>query len=193
LPDKYDAVIFDMDGTIIESLLDFTVIRTELGLPPGSGTLEAIEAMPPDRREAAHRTLLEHELKAARQADLVPHAKETVDAIRRAGLKAALLTRNARVAMEIVLQRFALHFDLTWSRENGPIKPEPSGVLRACQVMGVLPQRTACVGDYHYDIIAANAAGAVSVLLARSEPPPYADEAKYVITTLAELPQLLGI
>jgi len=190
---RLEALIFDMDGTLIEPLLDFAAIRAELGIPAGCGIIEAIQAMPAERARRAEGVLLERELSAARSAELMPYAAEAVAAARRAGLKTALLTRNAREAMEIVLSRFgSLRFDLTWSREEGPIKPEPDGILRACLALGVSPSATACVGDFHYDIIAANAAGAVSILLSGGERPSFADEADYVITDLKELVSLLG-
>jgi len=189
----YDGVIFDMDGTIVEPLLDFALIRSELGIAPRQGILEAIQAMPTGIREGAERRLLEHELSAARRVRLLPGARRTIRAVRMAGLKAALLTRNARAPMEMVIDRFGLEFDLAWSREDGPIKPEPHGVLRACQALAIAPHRMVCVGDFHYDILAANAAGAVSVLLSRGERPPYADQARYVIGELTQLPALLGM
>jgi len=132
---------------------------------------------------------------AARRAALHDGAGEAVAAARAAGLKTALLTRNSRQAMHIVLKRFgALVFDLTWAREDGPIKPAPDGVLRACEALGARPERTACVGDFHYDVTAANDAGAVSVLLAPRPPRPHwADEADHVITSLRDLPALLGL
>jgi HAD superfamily hydrolase (TIGR01509 family) len=192
--ERFDAVIFDMDGTLIEPLLDFAAIRAELGIPPDRGIVEAIAAMPPRRAAEANRRLLERECSAAREAELMPGAAEALQAVRDAGLKTALLTRNAREAMEIVLGRFeALRFDLAWSREAGPIKPEPHGVLRACRELGAAPARTACVGDFRYDVLAANAAGAVSVLLARGRPPEFAREADYVIAGLEELKGILGI
>jgi HAD superfamily hydrolase (TIGR01509 family) len=138
--------------------------------------------------------LIERELSAARRAKLMPNAAETLRAARRAGLKTALLTRNARKAMELVLKRFkSLRFDLAWSREQGPIKPEPDGILRACRALGVEPGNTACVGDFRYDIIAAKSAGAVSILLAPGKRPDFADEADYVIRDLKDLIALLGI
>lgn len=190
---RFDGVIFDMDGTLIAPLLDFVAIRAELGIAPQDGIIEAIDAMPPPRRRQAAQRLLEHELSAARRAELLDGAAQTLEAIKSAGLKTALLTRNARAAMEIVIERFALEFDLALSREDGPIKPEPDGILRACKAMGIAPQRTVCVGDFHYDILAANAAGAFSVLLARAARPDFADQADYVIKELTELPALLGI
>ncbi len=192
-PDRFDGVIFDMDGTLIEPLIDFTAVRAELGIPRSTGILEGLEAMQPAEAEPRRRRLLEHELTAAREADLLPGAAETLATIRRAGLKTALLTRSARQAMETVLGRFGLRFDLAWSRENGPIKPEPDGVLRACRALGVAPGRTACVGDFRYDLVAANAAGAVSILLNRRDECDFADLADHVIGELADLPGVLGI
>ncbi|HUS48022.1 MAG TPA: HAD-IA family hydrolase [Phycisphaerae bacterium] len=188
------ALIFDMDGTLVEPLLDFAAIRAELEIPPGEGIIEAIDAMPPEPRRRADRLLLEHELSAARRAKLMPNAAQVVQAVRDAGLKTALLTRNAAEAMHVVLERFpGLRFDLAWSREQGPIKPEPDGILRACRTLGAEPGATGCVGDYRYDIIAANAAGAVSILLAPGARPAFAEEADFVIRNLKDLLDLLGI
>lgn len=193
---RFDAVIFDMDGTLIEQALDFQAIRSELGISPQDGVLEAIEQMPPADAAVAHRSLLEHELAAAREADPIPGAMEIVARIRRVGLKTALLTRNSRAAMEMMLEKFAdgeVEFDLTWSREDAPIKPGPEGVLRACGRLGVEPDRTCCVGDFWYDVAAANAAGATSVLLTRRDNARFADEADYAIHELTELTEILGI
>ena len=190
---RYQGVIFDMDGTLVEPLLDFAAIRSELGIRPEEGILEAIEAMEPRRRDDARRRLLAHEMSAAAAAQPLAGAAETVERIRTAGLATALLTRNTLPAMEMVVERLGVQFDLAWSRENGPIKPEPDGVLRACRTLGIEPKRTVCVGDFHYDIIAANAAGAVSVLLVDGERPAFADEADHVIGDLAELLEILEL
>ena len=190
---RFDGVIFDMDGTLIEPLLDFQEVRAELGIPRGEGILEALDAMDAERAEPLRRRLVDRELAAARKALLHPGAAEILDEIRRAGLKVALLTRNAAEAMEIVLERFGLRFDLAWSRENGPIKPEPDGVLRACRALGIRPGRCACVGDFRYDLLAARAAGAVAILLARNGPPDFADLADRVVGELNELADILEL
>ena len=152
--------------------------------------------MPPLDAARVSQRLLDYELSAARKAGLMPGAIDTVRQIREAGLKIALLTRNARPAMQMILEKFSaedLAFDLTMSREDGPIKPEPDGVLRACRQLDITPQGTCCVGDFHYDITAANAAGATSVLLVRSGKSEFADEADYVIHQLSELIKILGL
>ena len=186
----FDGVIFDMDGTLIEPLLDFSAIRADLGIPAGLDILQAIEQLPQSQRQQTYNRLLNHELSAARKARLMPQAKETLKAISQAGLRTALLTRNAAPAMRLVLDRLGLRFDLTWSREDGPIKPQPDGILLACRELGISPARTLCVGDYEYDLIAANAAGAASVLFAPNGGGSFTDLARFVI---AELPQLLTL
>ncbi len=191
---RYEGVIFDMDGTLIESSIDFQGIRAHLDIPADSGILEAIESLPADQRARAEEYLLSQELASVDAADLIDGAAEAVAAVGRAGLRTALLTRNAPEAMQRVLDRFPeLRFDLTWSRAQGPIKPGPEGVRRACDQLGIDPGRTVCVGDFHYDILAANRAGAISVLLARDQRPPFADEADHVIEHLGRLPALLGL
>lgn len=190
----FDALILDMDGTLIESTLDFDAIRAALGIAPGMGTLEAIERMAPDRREWAMAKLLEFELASVRAASLHEGAAELTADARRAGIATALLTRNAAEAMALVLARFPqLEFDVAWSREQGPIKPEPDGIVRACRRMGVEPARAMCVGDFRYDLVAANAAGAVSVLYAPGGAADFADLADHVVSRFDELRAILEI
>ena len=191
----FKLVIFDMDGTLIDQMLDFEAIRGKLSIPPDEGILEAIETMSPARRTEAEAWLVQTELQAAEKARLMPGAVETLASIRNANIKVALLTRNSRESMQKVIGKFDLQFDLTWSREDGPIKPEPDGVLRACDTLAVAPEQTACVGDFQYDLVAANAAGTVSILFApdQRQKPQFADLADHVITKLAQLPALLGI
>ncbi|MCE5277460.1 MAG: HAD family phosphatase [Planctomycetaceae bacterium] len=187
------GVIFDMDGTIVEPLLDFDAIRARLDIAAEEGIIEAIAAMPAPRRQHATDWLEAQELDVARRARLMPGAAVTLARIRAAGLKTALLTRNTAAAMRTVLGRFPdLAFDLTMSREDAKIKPEPDGILLACRNLGIDPHYTICVGDFLYDLIAAKAAGAVAVLLAPDRRPDFAHRADHVIASLAELPALLG-
>ena len=190
---RYQAVIFDMDGTLIEQAIDFMSLRAELGVPDGIGILEHMATMAADERSAALTMLVKHETAAAQVASLMSGAKEVLAAIQAAGLKTALLTRNGPEAAGIVLERFGLSFDLVWTRDEGPIKPEPDGVLRACATLDVEVARTVSIGDFHYDVQAANAAGAVSVLLAPDERPEWADDADYVIDALPTLLKILEL
>ena len=68
---KVNAVIFDLDGTLTQPILDFDTIRTEMDLPPESlDILAAMEAMPPAQQEQAHSILARHESHAAQNSRL---------------------------------------------------------------------------------------------------------------------------
>jgi len=194
-PAQFQLVIFDMDGTLIELTLNFQAIRRELAIEADDDILKAISKMAPERRKWAENWLVETERRTAANARLMPGAVETLAAIRAANIKTALLTRNTRASMQTVIGKFALEFDISWSREDGPIKPEPDSILKACAQLGAAPEQTACVGDFEYDIQAANAAGALSILIAphQRQRPQFANIADHVITKLAQLPALLGI
>ena len=110
-----EAVIFDLDGTLVHSELDFDAIRREIGIPTGP-VLEALEQMPPDQRLRATEVLDRHESRAAVEAELDASAHRVLGALDERGLKTALLTRNSRASVDTALTRHNLRFDFTCSR-----------------------------------------------------------------------------
>ena len=187
-------VIFDMDGTLTRPMLDFDGIRAEIGLPK-EPLLEAVMALPPEDRARAESILLRHEARAAAESELQPGAKETIDAIRRARIPVALMTRNSRSSTKFFDDRHGLVFDHVRTREDGELKPSPVPVLDICRRFEVAPADTWVIGDFHFDLICANAAGATSVLFwGEGAPlPEWAKEARHVITALPELLELMGL
>lgn len=188
-----DCVIFDMDGTITVPLLDFAAFRASLDLGPGP-ILEQLPEMPVARQDAVLRALYNFEMEAAVHSTLQPRAAETIHAIRAAGIPTVLMTRNCRAALDIVLLKHALEFDLLRTREDGAVKPLPDPILETCALFDADPARTWVIGDFHYDIIAGRAAGAITVLLLNGDtPPPFAAEADHCIRRLDELPPIMGL
>ncbi len=187
-------VIFDMDGTLTEPLLDFDAIRRELGLPEKAPIIEGIAAMDADRRAAGERILDRHEMAAAGKCVLMPGAKATLAALHSRGVRAALLTRNSRACAETVLRRHSLNFCHVATRENGPHKPHPGSIFNILRACGVQAAEAVMVGDYLFDLQAAAGAGVDSVLLlAPEKKPQWAYSATWRIARLPELLPLIGI
>jgi HAD superfamily hydrolase (TIGR01509 family) len=189
------GVIFDMDGTLIDSQLDFEAMRIEMGLTPELRILESIARLPPDRAAECHQILHRHELEGARQATLLPGARQVVETLHRWGVRTAIATRNSRIVSNQMLKALNLHFEIVLTRDDGPIKPDPWPVLHACQQWGIPPQHAVMIGDYHFDVDSGRAAGAHTVILTHQVNPsdyPNEEQADLVLRSLAETDRLLA-
>ena len=185
------AVVFDLDGTITKPVLDFDQIRREIGGITGP-ILEAMEQMTAEQRRRADEVLDRHELVAAESSELNPGAAELLALLRGQGRLSAVVTRNKHQSVQRIRQIHDLHFDGVVTREDGPAKPDPFGVLRACEMMKVRAEECLMVGDYVFDLISGRRAGARSVLITTSEHhQEYMPEADYVIGELSELPGII--
>ena len=90
------AWIFDMDGTLTESLHDFPAISRALGLPEDEPILEALDKLSAQAATAAHRQLNDIELEIARQATPQPGAYELLSVLKAQRKQVGILTRNTK-------------------------------------------------------------------------------------------------
>jgi histidinol-phosphate phosphatase family protein len=139
----FDAVLFDRDGTLIKDV-------------PYNGDPFRVTPMP-----GAREVLRE----------LRTHGLRTGVVSNQSGIGRGLLTEaqvaavNARV--EELLGRFGTWQICPHHPDEGCAcrKPAPGLVLSACEALGVRPERTVVVGDIGADVLAAQAAGAVPLLV----------------------------
>jgi HAD superfamily hydrolase (TIGR01549 family) len=164
-------VICDLDGTLVDSGLDFRAIKAELGLGEEASVLEAIEDLPPEASARGHAVLHRHETAGALKARLMPGAAEFLALTATLGLKCGLFTRNSRNATALTLQRCGLSFERIITRDDGPVKPDPWAIQALCRSWGIAPRQTLVFGDFYYDLAAGRAAGAFNVLLCHGRPP----------------------
>jgi len=187
------VVIFDLDGTLTKPYLDFDAIRRELGIAQGP-ILEALAQMEAPAQREAEAVLLRHEWEAAENAPLYDGAVATVAACRAKGHPVAILTRNARVVVDYVLEKHGFVVDAIRTREDGAIKPSAEPVLSLCRQLNASPPRSWMVGDYLFDILSGKAAGTRTVLMiGDGVPPDYAGKADFVIRQLCELLAVIGV
>ena len=187
------AVIFDLDGTITQPYFDFDAIREEMGLDRDCGPiLEAMEQMTPQESQCAEKILHFHERQAVTESKLSAGARETLEALRRAGIRIGVLTRNRRINALAVAKKHNLKFDAVVGRDDGPVKPDSFGILHICERFGVKPQETLLVGDYLFDLLCAKAAGAVAVLLANhSRAGEFTEHADFTIERIDQILEII--
>jgi phosphoglycolate phosphatase len=182
-----------LDGTLVDSGLDFDAMRQEMELPESSSILEEISRLDAGRARRCRQILERHELDGARRAVLIPGAADFVRRLDTLGIKRALATRNSRPMAELTLRHCGLSFDLLMTREDGPAKPDPWAIRRICEIWNLDPRRVVMLGDFRFDIEAGNAAGVRTVFFTRGRGSvPGIEKADYVLESFDRANELLG-
>ena len=185
------AVIFDLDGTLTEPLLDFDAMRAEIGLRPGLPILEQLAEGDDGLRARGEVVLRRHERDAIARATLSDGCLELLALLRARDLPAAILTRNTHDAVDDFVRKFdfGASFAARYTREDGPPKPDPEGVLRLCRALGVAPADTLVVGDFKFDVLAGRNAGCRTALVTAEQIDDLCDwgSPDYVVRSLREL------
>jgi len=103
-------------------------------------------------------TVVEH----MNHVDYYPRIPETLDALRDAGFKMAIVTNSRRVAVEPVLQRWNIHhhFDAIFTIDDVTHgKPDPEMIHHAVNKLNLSPSDTYIIGDSRADVSAGQRAG----------------------------------
>ncbi len=186
------AILFDMDGTLTEPLIDFEAIRRDMGVGPGP-ILEQMSRMAPADLAVAESVLFRHESEAAAQSTLNAGCRELLGWLDAIGMPVALVTRNTRLSVTTVLRRHQLHIGVCVTREDGKFKPDPAPLYLACERLGVAPGAAWMVGDGYHDIEAGVAAGMVTVWVSHRQPKPFAADPTVTVEALPQLHERLRL
>lgn len=154
------GVIFDLDGTLVESNLNFTQMRADVGCPQKEDILTFIANMKCEQEKAkANNTVLQHELTDAQNANWLPLGKQMVDKVLANNLPIAIVTRNCREATAIKIANNNIPIEYVLTREDAPAKPDPTALLHIANHWQLQPEDCLYVGDFIYDQLAAENAG----------------------------------
>lgn len=183
------AVLFDLDGTLIDSAADLHAALNETlageGEPPL--TLEAVTGMigaglpklverayaalgrtiePATRERIVERFQSIYIPRATALTTLNPGAAEATRALHEAGIRLGVVTNKATPETRTILAHFGLADMMTVvvGGDAGPDrKPAPGLVLFACRALGIEPGEAVFVGDSENDVDAAQGAGMLAV------------------------------
>lgn len=178
------AVLFDLDGTLVNSLSDLAISTNyalgQLGFPLheleefkyfiGDGIPKLIErALPQDKRDGDTKKLCldlfmgyyrEHYVDTTYAYDGI---NGLLSDLKTSGMKLVVISNKAREMVEkIALKLFDGTFDVVEGKQEGyPAKPDPALTLKVISELGVAPNECVLVGDSGMDMAAAVNAGAV--------------------------------
>jgi 2-phosphoglycolate phosphatase, prokaryotic len=207
------AIIFDLDGTLVDSARDLqdaanallaeqglrTISLDELKAMVGDGVVKLVEralaATGGDLSRLpvlAARFLEIYEADAARHTEAYPGVPETLEGLKRLGLSLAVVTNKPYAATIDILETLGLRrfFGAVVGGDTLPErKPHPAPILAALERLGVAPEAALMVGDNYHDVQAARAAGAraVAVTYGYSHKPHAELGADRLIDTMPEL------
>lgn len=188
-----EAVVFDLDGTLVDSAADIAfslnVFLAEIGrstLPleavtgmigEGARTLiaralAATGAVPSaDEVQALTRRFLDlYEAAAADRTTAYPGVASTLRHLQASGLRLGLCTNKPERATRLLLAALELDplFDVVVGGDTlaGVLKPDPRPLLHALDALGATAEQAVMVGDSLIDVASARAAG-LRVLIRR--------------------------
>jgi HAD superfamily hydrolase (TIGR01509 family) len=207
-----DAVVFDMDGVLVDTEHLWDEVREQLTTEwGGTYTPEAQEAMmgmsSTEWSRYLHETVGLRESPATINAEVVRRmlelyetelpvvqgAPEAVRRLKAAGLRLAVASSSNRELIDAVLRRLELaaSFDATVSSEEvARGKPAPDVYREAACRLGVDPSRCAAVEDSASGIGAAHAAGLRVIAYPNRHYPPSAEALALADVVLASLDEL---
>lgn len=214
------AMLFDLDGTLIDSAPDIAAAANELlaqdRLGPlsvgqvrdmvGNGIRKLVERaysacgqpVTGEALDARHARMMDiYAFHLTNLTTLMPGAAEALAASHGAGAKIAVVTNKPERFSRTILAHFGFAplVDLVVGGDTGPArKPAPDMLLHALAQFGVAPGGALMIGDGPADIDAARAANVRSVAVSGgyTAVPAEALGADLHIETLADLPMAIA-
>ncbi|MCX7366461.1 MAG: HAD-IA family hydrolase [Alphaproteobacteria bacterium] len=220
LASRFDTVIYDLDGTLIDSAKDMQMavshVLADHGLPPvteddvrifmGQGSKVTMgkafakygKALDDEALSAVTREFVRYY-----EADPISHTTafagvaDVVARFARLGLKQGVCTNKFERPSRMILEHLKLMPPITdvAGADTFPVrKPDPRHILLLVERMGGSASRTVMIGDSIHDVEAAHAAGLPAVLVSWGYTATPASElgAEAVIERFDALPEALG-
>jgi len=206
------AALFDMDGTLVETNIDFPLMKREMlalgerhGIP--ASELQGLDILAVvDRvtsrlgkeeaksvRQEAFDRLEQIELIHAEEACAIDCAPELLNTLEDAGIRVAIVTRNCRSAVRLSLEKGGIRADVLLTRDDVPkTKPHPDHLHQALEMLGVPPQESITIGDHWMDIRAGKAAGTRTIGFLRPDRAKDFFDAEPPDLVICDLAELLG-
>lgn len=184
---RYQTAIFDMDGTILETLEDMcasvNVTMDHVGYPRrtmdevrrfvGNGAAKLIErCMPAGAEDPRYPAALEfyrayYDAHAQIKTGPYPGIPELLNQLSREGVRLAVVSNKPDEAVRALTERYfpGVFPVAIGNRDGWATKPAPDSVYEAMRLLGARREGTVYVGDSDVDVDTARNAGLDSVIV----------------------------
>ncbi len=185
-----DAVLFDLDGTLVDTEKVWGIALAELAARYGGVLTDEVRAQMIGASSATTMTLLLGHLGQtwrdpaegsdwldARVLELFtdglswrPGAAELLDTVRAAGIPIALVTNTNRPLVDVALRTLGRFDVVVCGDEVDRPKPDPQPYAVAAQRLGVLPRNSVAIEDSPTGILSARSAGCAVIAVPNEVP-----------------------
>jgi HAD superfamily hydrolase (TIGR01509 family) len=178
---RYDAVLYDHDGTLVDSLPMVVAATNAVLLAHGNAAqppeaviaamvlataprmgLHAGTGDPVVQTRLADAFYAEARRLGPTHARAYPGVADLLAAVGMRGVRQGMLSNNQGAVVRLIVDHLGLgrHLAFAWGEEDVPApKPSPAGILQAATRLGLARERILFVGDSENDSEAAQAAG----------------------------------
>lgn len=180
---KYKAIIFDLDGTLLDTLEDIAdsmnSVLKHLGFPKhnlnaykyfvGEGLERLVRrVLPEDKLEEGlvaqciGRMRDEYRKRWADKTHPYPEVPELLDALSIRGVKLAILSNKPDDFTKVIVAKFLPHWkfvSILGANDAMPKKPDPTAALTIAETLNIPPHECLFLGDSNIDMETAQAAG----------------------------------
>lgn len=180
---QFKGFIFDLDGTLVDSKLDFNLMRKEIGISDDTPVLEFLEKQSDSELiKKGHEIIDQHEWEGALKATWIEGAQEYINYLKSLNLPLGILTRNSRIATAKTCERLNIDVDIILTRDDCLPKPSPEGLVKMSKAWGLDPDDLIYFGDFYFDLLTARNASMAFALFQSSQlgPQSFEDEAQVV-------------
>lgn len=180
------AIIFDLDGTLLDTVGDIAAALNRAldacGLPTheqkivetflGGGIRDAVMKATPEgtSQEVIERVLAlyrdDYVAHCTEKTSMYDGVREMVDGFAAQGMELAVLSNKTEATARKIVTHFFPNgeFKAVFGRAaNRPLKPHPDAAKPVLKVLGLPPEEIAYVGDSNTDILFAKAVGMLPV------------------------------
>lgn len=208
------AVIFDLDGTLADTMDDLKTAMNNMLKRLGYKTRSKPELLSFINRGA--RNFVKNSLpKVVQDSELILDSameiyeqeyarcycectyaydgiKEALEGLKEKGIRIGVLSNKQDAFVKHICQKLfgKGFFKVTMGQTSLPTKPDPQGALLACKLLGAKPQNCIFVGDSDIDMMTAQNAGMTSIGVSwgyRSEDVLSRAGADYIVESTEEL------
>ena len=183
MPKQFDLLIFDWDGTLMDStgVIVDSIQRAceDIGLPTpgerasrqiiGLGLIQALQTLLPDLPADDYPRLVEryrhHYLGRDMQIPLFEGVETGIGQLHESGFQLAVATGKSRLGLSRALETSGLEawFSAARCADQTHSKPHPAMVLELIAELDADPARTLVIGDTSHDLLMAANAGVASL------------------------------